>query len=84
MERRRFYGGPGRAGPAGGEPRAGALAALRRHLSEYAAATGLRIDVCGPGLDGVRLPAEASITLFRIAQEAAPTSPSTPARSARA
>jgi PAS domain S-box-containing protein len=48
----------------------GLLAALRRHLSEYAAATGLRIDVCGPGLDGVRLPAEASITLFRIAQEA--------------
>lgn len=48
----------------------GLVAALRRHLSEYSAATGLRIDVCAAGLEGARLPADASITLFRIAQEA--------------
>jgi PAS domain S-box-containing protein len=48
----------------------GLVLALARHLREYAAATGLRIDFCAPGLDDVPLPADVSITLFRIAQEA--------------
>jgi PAS domain S-box-containing protein len=48
----------------------GLLTVLRRHLSEYGAATGLRIDVAGPGLERAHLPPDVSITLFRIAQEA--------------
>jgi PAS domain S-box-containing protein len=48
----------------------GLVAVLRRHLREYGAATGLRIDVCGPGLEHALLPPDVSIALFRIAQEA--------------
>jgi PAS domain S-box-containing protein len=48
----------------------GLVAVLRRYLGEYGAATGLWIDVCGPGLEHAHLPPDASITLFRIAQEA--------------
>ncbi len=49
---------------------AGLVPALERHIQVQAAATGLRIDFCAPGVEGLPLPDEVASTLFRIVQEA--------------